>query len=77
MTQYSVVYPDGQESISIRELFYGLKSQYDATLIGVTDSVRNPIKVNPALEEKVIPGNTLFYIADDRIKDFDWESMRA
>jgi voltage-gated potassium channel len=77
MTQYSVVYPDGQESISIRELFYGLKSQYDATLIGVTDSVRNPIKVNPALEKKVIPGNTLFYIADDRIKDFDWESMRA
>ena len=77
MTQYSVVYPDGQESISIRDLFYGLKSQYDATLIGVTDSVRNPIDLNPAFEKIVLPGNTLFYIADDRIKNFDWEGMRA
>lgn len=77
MTQYSIVYPDGQMSISIRDLFYGLKSQYNATLIGVTDSVRNPIELNPAFDKNVQPGNTLYYIADDRIKHFYWEGMRA
>jgi voltage-gated potassium channel len=76
MTQYSVVYPDGQMEMTIRELFYGLKSHHDATLIGVTDSIRRPIELNPSFDRIVSSGNTLYYIADDRIKDFNWENMR-
>lgn len=77
MTQYSIVYPEDEKEITVKELFYGLKNNHDATLIGVTDSIRKPIDLNPSFDRRVTAGDTVYYIADDRIKGFSWESMRA
>lgn len=72
MTQYSVVVPESIPEMSVRDLYVPLKEQYSATLIAVDlDSDGRP-EVNPALEQRVRAGCTVYYIAETRIKDFNW-----
>ncbi|MDN3525259.1 potassium channel family protein [Halomonas sabkhae] len=71
MTQYSIEYA-GQHSVELKTLFHLFKERYDATLIGVAASHRDPISINPSLAMSVAPGAVLYYIADERINDFNW-----
>ena len=74
MTQYSVKYA-GRQSTLVRDLFLGLKEQYQATLIGVSDNGYESLRLNPAMAETVQPGDTLYYIADERINNIRWEDL--
>jgi voltage-gated potassium channel len=74
MTQYSAQYTD-QIPVTIRQIFSKFKEKYEATLIGV--SSENVIALNPSLEMTILPGNTIYYIADERINNIDWEALRV
>lgn len=75
MTQYSVVMPENLPEISVRDLYVPLKENYGATLIAVDlDSDGKP-EVNPSLEKRVKPGCTLYYIAQNRLKNLDWATI--
>ncbi|WP_299179351.1 potassium channel protein [uncultured Neptuniibacter sp.] len=75
MTQYSTVMPEKLPEISVRDLYIPMKEHYGATLIAVDlDSDGKP-EVNPALDKRVKPGCTLYYIAEKRLKDLDWAGL--
>lgn len=77
MTQFSIQYPDNMPELSVRDLYIPLKEHYSATLIAVDlDSDGRP-EVNPSLEQRVRAGCTIYYIADNRIKSFDWAALSA
>ncbi|EOB1204679.1 potassium channel family protein [Photobacterium damselae] len=70
MTQYSVKYPIDKKTTQVSELFSHLKIEHDAILIAIENS--NGIIVNPALSQEIRPEDTVYYIADERIRDFCW-----
>lgn len=72
MTQYSVGYPQSQSTKQFAEFFTVFKQRYESTLIGVALPSEEKITLNPPLEFEVPPGSTLYYIADERISQFDW-----
>lgn len=72
MTQYSIEYA-GSREVPLRQLFLVFKERYEATIIGVSAGRRQPAEINPALSREVKPGAVIYYIADERINDFDWE----
>lgn len=75
MTQFSITMPDGLPEICVRDLYIPLKEHYSATLIAVDlDSDGKP-EVNPALDQRVKPGCTIYYIAEQRLKELDWASI--
>lgn len=76
MTQYSTTY-QGQASIAVRSLFSHLKESYEATLIGIAPEGVAGIHLNPALDQSVSPGSTIYYIADERIGHIDWEAFNV
>lgn len=77
MTQYSIQYPDGLPEMCVRDLYVPLKENYGATLIAVDlDSDGRP-EVNPSLDQRVKAGCTIYYIADNRIKTFDWAALAS
>ncbi|MBL4826549.1 MAG: potassium channel protein [Spongiibacteraceae bacterium] len=71
MTQYSICYPETMPDVRFEILFSQLKKHYEATVIAIS-SRDVGIVVNPALEVMVLPGETLYYIASDRISVPDW-----
>ncbi|WP_028021886.1 ion channel [Enterovibrio calviensis] len=71
MTQYAVTYPGDAKYTTVSELFMRMKQQHDATLIGIRRN--DEVKLNPALDAEVKPNDLLFYIADERVSDFNWE----
>jgi voltage-gated potassium channel len=76
--QFSVDLPDCIDELSVENLFIGLKKQYNATFIGYSSPERiNEISVNPNFGEIVKPGNKVFYIAEHRINNIDWNSLHA
>ena len=75
MTQYSIVVPVDLPSLPLKRIFWVLKETYEATLIGVADNLDAPIRINPPLSEKIAPGVILFYIADERIEEFNWNLL--
>ena len=77
MTQYSIQYPHSAQPSSVAVLFEVLKRDYEATLIGLVCPGERALRINPSLHERVAPGSTLHYIADERISNFDWEQMRV
>ena len=77
MTQYSVQYPDGASPTRVEVLFDVFKRQYEATLIGLMCPGEASLRINPCLQDPVLPGATVHYIADERIENFDWEQMRV
>ncbi len=71
MTQYAIVYPEGAEPCQIDSIFARLKTDFDATLIGVMPS-DGTMQLNPPLNTPVAPGDTIFYIAEQRITTMSW-----
>ena len=76
MTQYSAVYPENRPDTLISPVFHYLKIKHNATLIGLSKD-RKKILINPPLEYWIGPGDTLYYIAEKRIRDFNWEDFAA
>ncbi|MDT0628928.1 potassium channel family protein [Alteromonas sp. W364] len=76
--QFSVDLPLMVNPVSVEALFLGLKKQYNATFIGYAAAEdANQITVNPDFSAVVTPGDKIFYIADQRINDVDWNSLHA
>ncbi len=71
MTQYAVEYPANAHHTTVNALFLRMKTDYDATLIGLRRD--NEVMLNPALDADIKPNDLLFYIADERIDDFKWD----
>ena len=77
MTQFSIQYPANMPELSVRDFYIPLKEHYSATLIAIDlDSDGRP-EINPSLDQRVKAGCTLYYIADNRIKSFDWAELSA
>lgn len=75
MTQYSTRYPDDQPEIQVGQIYTRLKELHDATLLAVTEPGSPEPTINPAMQQIIQPGCTLYYIAAQRIRDFDWEYL--
>ncbi|WP_394248430.1 potassium channel family protein [Vibrio profundi] len=74
MTQYSAYFPSDLTSSTVAPIFSMFKEKYQATLIAI--DVGNGIELNPELSEQIPPSTKLFYIADERIDNFDWSDFR-
>ncbi len=74
MTQYAILYPEDKQSVPFRKLFIALKEKHEATVIATADKNGKP-ELNPRNDKVLIPGATLYYIADERIDGIDWESL--
>lgn len=68
MTQYSVHYR-GERPLPLGALFDHFKHELSATLIGVRRAGEQKIDINPGLEENVAGGDTLYYIAAERLDE--------
>lgn len=76
--QFSVVLPSSVNELTVEKLFIGLKKQYNATFIGYSAPENvNQIWVNPGFEDVVRAGNKVFYIAEHRINNIDWNNLHA
>ncbi|PMH46187.1 potassium channel protein [Vibrio sp. 10N.286.49.B3] len=73
MTQYSTTYPLDKPVINVESIFMLLKKEYQATLIAIDKD--KGMELNPSLDMEVTPGCKLFYIADERVEQFDWERL--
>lgn len=71
-TQYSDLVPEAFVGQQVEQLFMALKQHNDATLIGVKYPKDRDVRVNPKLSDTIESGARFFYIADDRIKSFNW-----
>ncbi|KGY12815.1 potassium channel protein [Vibrio tubiashii] len=70
MTQYSVEYPTDLAAIKVEDAFQFMKRDYQATLIALDNG--QGIELNPELNREIVPGAKIFYIADERIEQFNW-----
>jgi voltage-gated potassium channel len=75
MTQYSTYYPEGAEPITVAPIFSVFKERYQATLIAIDHGKGQGIELNPELDVEVAGGSKLFYIADERIPEFNWATI--
>jgi len=73
MTQYSTTYPSEQKTIKVEDAFQFMKRDYQATLIAL--DVGQGIELNPELDREILPSAKIFYIADERIEDFNWQKI--
>ncbi len=76
MTQYSIKY-DAPDSTPIQQLFVFLKLRYHATLIAIDKGQGEGLVINPDISVPVDQGDTLFYIAEHRIKYIQWSEASA
>jgi voltage-gated potassium channel len=74
MTQYSIRYPDNAKSVPLRDLFLPLKEHYESILIAVGNG-KGAVTLNPPMSQMILPGTTIYYIADERIDGLDWEKL--
>lgn len=74
--QYSVAVPQLDNPINTGNLFTEFKKQYNATLIGLAKAhdLKN-IELNPASDSQIGSGDKLYYIADKRIANIDWQNL--
>ncbi|MGB7994884.1 MAG: ion channel [Photobacterium halotolerans] len=72
MTQYAVRFPETASPTQISRLFTLFKEEHEATLIAIDRG--KGVELNPPLDLAVLPGANLFYIADERVNDFNWPS---
>ncbi len=74
--QFSVDLPASAQELTVEHLFMGMKKQYNATFIGYSaPEYANKISVNPDFADIVKAGNKVFYIAEHRINNIDWNSL--
>jgi voltage-gated potassium channel len=70
-TQYSIQVPESCTSFALNELFLTFKQDFEATIIGVRDR-HGEVHINQKLDQPIHAGDTLFYIADERIEFKKW-----
>jgi len=72
-TQYRLVVPPEAETFSYGRAFAFFKERYDATVIALHRQ-GSPVEVNCALDALVRPGDSLFFLAAERLRpsDIDW-----
>lgn len=76
--QFSVDLPASIQALTVEQLFIGLKKQYNATFIGYSAPEKlNQISVNPDFGDTVTAGNKVFYIAEHRINNINWNNLRV
>lgn len=75
MTQYSTYYPKNAETTTVAPIFSVFKERYQATLIAIDHGEGQGIELNPELNVEVSGGSKLFYIADERIPEFNWQTI--
>jgi len=74
--QFSATIPESVDAISVKNLFYQLKTDYDAIFIGVAGNHDiHKIIVNPPLTSTLNAGDKIFYIAENRIRNIDWAAF--
>lgn len=74
--QYSAAVATDMAPIKVANLFIQLKKRYQATFIGYAPAgARQQIVLNPELEDNVHGGDKIYYIADERIKQIDWQQF--
>lgn len=74
--QFSVALPDNCASLTVGDVFIGLKQQYDAIFIGYAPGgIYQKMVVNPDFNDTLSPKDTLFYIAGSRIYNIDWAKL--
>ena len=74
--QFSATIAAHADPISVKNMFYILKQQYEAIFIGVASNHdMNKIVVNPPFSVTLQPGDKIFYIAEHRINNIDWKKF--
>lgn len=73
-TQYSIEVPSDLESFTLESIYSSFKKQYEAIIIAVQQKDQG-CKVNPSLETQLASGDVIYYIADERIMDLDWQKI--
>ncbi len=73
-TQYSIEIPKGVESFTIESVYSPFKAQYETIIIAI-QSKNTGCKINPSLDTVLSVGDVIYYIADERIIDLDWDSI--
>ena len=74
--QYSATLPLDVKPLKVATLFTQLKLDYQATLIAISPSNNKlQVTVNPNLDEELLAGDKIFYIADQRIQNIKWHEF--
>ena len=74
--QYSVAVPPTVGALAFDRVFLAFKRRHDATAIGIAPGGNyHQMQLNPPLDATVRGGDTLFYIADQRVHGIDWEAL--
>ena len=55
------------------DLFYNFRKHYNMTLLAIKED--QEIVANPPMDVKISAAMSLFYIADQRIKDINWDNI--
>ncbi|MEP4301290.1 MAG: potassium channel family protein [Paraglaciecola sp.] len=74
--QYSLRIPDDVPPLKVESIFQALKSNYQATLIGMArGNDKLKIQVNPDLDTTLYSGDKIYYIANQRINKVRWQQF--
>lgn len=71
-TQYAIQVPDSVPPFPLSDIFMSFKTQAEATIIGLRRIKSEQLLLNAKLSTEVHPGDTIFYISDERIQFTDW-----
>jgi voltage-gated potassium channel len=77
MTQYSTKIPKLSAQISMQAVFNGFKTLHDATIIAVAGTADDHVQVNPSFDYPLNAGDTLYYIAAERIHGIEWSQFHV
>ena len=76
--QFSLTVPKLKSAIAADALFVALKKQHNATLIGHAQAGdTQQIQLNPSLDSLINSGDKLYYIAEKRINNVDWNNFNV
>ncbi|MBB1312990.1 ion channel [Aliivibrio sp. SR45-2] len=73
-TQYSIEIPSEITPFTIESVYTPFKKQYEAIIIAIQTN-NEGCKINPSLETILSPGDVIYYIADERITDLNWDKI--
>lgn len=76
-TQYSIQVPVSCSHFPLSEIFVPFKVIAEATIIGLRKHYLNEVKLNVKLDTIIEPGDTLYYISDERIEFNDWPQPKS
>lgn len=74
-TQYSVIVPQDVSTLSVADIYLVFKARYQATLIAIKAQGAAAIVTNPDLNQTIDAGDRIYYIADERITQFNWKEL--